>query len=282
MKVAVLGMGRMGRGLSGRLLDGGHEVTVWNRTPGRADELLQRGARTAGSIAEAVADVDVAITSVADDEAVTALALGADGVRAALPDGVTYVDASTVAPATSEALAAAFSHFVAMPILGAPPQVSAGAATYLIGAEGDTADVLEPLFPGLSEKRLRYDRPAAAAAAKLTVNLLLLDGVIALAEAFATGRAGGLSDEQLRALLGDHPVVAPGIRNRFEGVLNGDQQPLWSPELGAKDARLAVQLADAAGVDLRLTAEARSLYERLAARSPQADIAAVTELYRRS
>ncbi|HET9061526.1 MAG TPA: NAD-binding protein [Acidimicrobiales bacterium] len=128
---------------------------------------------------------------------------------------------------------------------------------------------------------MRYSEPAGAAAAKLAVNTLLLDGMVALCEAVAVGRAGRLTDGQLRELLGSSPMVAPGWKNRLEGVLSGDQEPWWSAVLGAKDARLAMELAAVAGVELPETGAARRQYERLGERDEGADIAAVTNLYRR-
>jgi Trk K+ transport system NAD-binding subunit len=76
MDVAVLGMGRMGRALAGRLLDGGHRVTVWNRSKGKAGEVVSAGAREADGVADAVEGVDVAITMLANDDAVSAVAFG--------------------------------------------------------------------------------------------------------------------------------------------------------------------------------------------------------------
>lgn len=280
MNISVLGMGRMGQALAGRLLGSGHQVIVWNRSPGRAPGLVDSGAREAGSITDAVGEAELVITSLANDEAVRAVALGDDGIRASLPEGATYVDASTVAPPTTRELDGAFPRFVAMPVLGSPSQTESGQAIFLIGADEHGAGAVDPLFPALSEKRIRYREPAMASAAKLSVNLLLLDGVVALSEAFAAGRAGGLTDDQLRELLGDSPMVAPGLKYRFEGILTGQQEPLWSTVLGVKDARLAVELARSAGEDLPLTSTAQEMYEKAAARSDQADIASVSQLYR--
>lgn len=282
MDLAVLGMGRMGQAIAGRLLNAGHQVTIWNRSPAKAPELVSQGAVETPSIAEALEGAEVVLTSLANDDAVTAVALGDDGVQAHLGRGATYVDASTVAPATSQMLGEALDRFIAMPVLGSPAQVRSGDAIYLIGAKGELGEVVAPLLPALSNKHLSYPRPELAAAAKLTVNLLLLDGIVALAEAFATGRAGGLSDDQLRALLGDSPMVAPGLRYRFEGILTGDQAALWTTKLGAKDARLATELAESDEVALPLTEVARTLFEEAAARLGDADIALVTELYKRT
>jgi len=279
MRISVLGMGRMGQALAGRLLDSGHDVVLWNRTPGRADELVGRGAHEADRIVEAVADVDVAVTSLANDDAVREVACGEDGIWGALGKDSVYVDASTVSPSLTGQLAEAFPRFVAMPVLGSPVAVAGGQAVFLVGGQGAAVHAVDSLFPGLSDKVLHYDSPSLASAGKLTVNLLLLDGVVALAESFAVGRAGGLSDGQLRELLGDSPMVAPGIRNRFEGVLTGDQDPWWSAALGAKDAGLAIDLVRGAGGDLPSTRTVRERYEKVAAEAEDADVAGVGRLY---
>lgn len=278
--MAVLGMGRMGQALARRLVDAEHDVVIWNRSPGRARELVDRGATEADSIGDAVKDAETVITMLADDDAVRAVALGEDGVRSALPGRATYVDSSTVSPILTQELSNRFAKFVAMPVLGSPSQVASGEATFLIGAEGNDADALATLLPALSEKHMRFERPHLAAVAKLTVNLLLLDGVVALAEAFAEGRSGGLSDGELRQLLGNSPMVAPGLKYRFEGVLTGEQEPFWSTTLGLKDARLATEAASSNGVDLPLTRTARDLYQKAASRWEEADIASVAQLYR--
>ena len=93
--VAVLGLGRMGRAVAERLLDGGFDVTVWNRSPGRTDGLVDQGASVAGSVAEAVGSVQVVVTFVADDGALRDIGMRDDGVLAHLGDRW-WVDMSTV------------------------------------------------------------------------------------------------------------------------------------------------------------------------------------------
>lgn len=279
MKIAVLGLGRMGQALAGRLLDAGHELVGWDRTPGKAPGLEARGVQAAPSIGEAVDGVDLAITSLANDDAVRAVACGAGGVRSVMGDGTVYVDASTISPVLSAELDQTFLRYAAMPVLGSPEAVHSGDAIYLVGGRERAVEVVSSLFPALSDKVFRYPEPPLAHTAKLAVNLLLLNGVAALAESFAVGRAGGLSADQLRDLLGQSPVVAPGIKNRFEGVLTGEQEPWWGADLGAKDAGLAIDVAAGAGTDLALTAAVRQQYERAAAEWKDQDIAVVTRLY---
>jgi 3-hydroxyisobutyrate dehydrogenase len=279
MDVAVLGMGRMGRAIAGKVLDGGHRVAVWNRSPGKAGEIVAAGAREAPSVADAASGADVVITMLANDDAVRTVALGA--LRSSIGGRSTYVDCSTVSPGLSAELAEAFpGRFVAMPVVGSPAAVAAGKAVLLAGGDAGVVDRLGPVVASLSDTVRRYDTAQLAIAAKLATNLLLLSEVVALAESFAVGRSGGLRDDQLRDLLGASPVLPAGLTNRFEDVLTGSQEGWWATALGAKDAGLALDLARAAEVELPAARAVRQRYEDAASSGlHDADIAAVTQLY---
>jgi 3-hydroxyisobutyrate dehydrogenase len=278
--VAVLGLGNMGRALAVRLLEGGHRVRAWNRSPGKAAEVASAGGWEAASVAEAVQSAEVVVTMLANDRAVRAVAIGE--LRPSIGEGAVYVDCSTVSPRLSGELADAFpGRFLAMPILGSPGTVRAGQAVLLAGGDPAVVDRLAPVLTSLSDTVRRYGSPRLAATAKLASNLLLLSEIVALAESFAVGRSGGLSDDQLRDLLGSSPMVAPGIRNRFEGLLTGRQDAWWSVELGAKDLGLALDVAGDAEVELPEAVAARRRYEQTAQSGlGHADVAAVTEMYR--
>ncbi len=280
MDVAVLGMGRMGRALAARLLDGCDRVAVCNRSKVKAGEVVSEGARDAHSVSDAVVDVDVAVTMLANDDAVRAVALGE--LRSSIGAKSSYVDCSTVSPKLSAELAETFpARFLAMPVVGSPAVVRAGQAVFLAGGNAGVVDRLQPVLSSLSDTIRRYDTAPLAITAKLATNLLLLSAVVALAESFAVGRSGGLSDDQLRDLLGTSPVVAPGLKNRFEDVLTGSEEGWWTTVLGAKDAGLALDIARGADVELPAAQVVQRLYEKAAASGlDDADIATVTKLYR--
>ena len=136
---------------------------------------------------------------------------------------------STVSPTLSGELEAAFPRFVALPIVGNPEAVRSGQAVLLAGSDADVVEALEPVLSSLSGTVRRYKTAPLALAAKLTNNLLLLSEVAALAEACAVGRSGGLSDDQLRDLLADNPLLPAALRNRFEGVVTGWDEPARRP-----------------------------------------------------
>lgn len=280
MQVAILGLGRMGQALATRLVGGGHAVAAWNRTPRRAPELRRAGVEEEVDLTKAVERADVVLSSLADDGAVRAVALGEKGVRASIGKRL-YVEASTISPALSEELAARFDRFLSMPVLGAPSAVMSGHATYLVGGAAEEATVIAPLIEALGGHVKHFADAPKAATAKLAVNLMLLSAVATLAESFAVGRAGGLGDGELRDLFEGSPVVAPGLRNRFDALLSGGGAPWWTTTLGAKDAGLAVDAARRGDRELRVGPAIRDAYRAAAdAGHAEEDITAVADLFR--
>jgi len=281
MKIAVLGLGNMGLALSERLLHGGHHLTVWNRSKGRTDQLLQSGATEADTPAAAVTSAEVVITSLANDDAVREVALGEGGILSAIGDR-TYVDCSTISPGLSAELSEALARFVALPILGAPQAVRSGDATYLAGGDPETVDGIRPVLATLSERVKYYPRPEMASSAKLAANLLLLSGIATLAEAFTVARAGGLGDAELTDLFAESALVAPAVKNRFRTILEGSGPTWWTTQLGAKDARLASEFVRAPDTTrLWIGPVLRDLYQAAAdAGFRDDDVAFVARIYR--
>src|SRR5438067_1156771 len=105
-KIAFLGLGQMGAPMASRLLDAGHDLVVWNRTPGRATSLVQRGAGLATSPMAAAAGREFVITMLATPQAVEEVMFGTDGLAAGLGPGQTAIEMSTIGPAAVRSLAA--------------------------------------------------------------------------------------------------------------------------------------------------------------------------------
>ena len=284
LHVAVLGTGRMGTAIAQRLLEGGVEVSVWNRTEDRVVDAVASGARPALTIADAVGSAGIALTSLTDDEAVRAVVTGGGGVSGCLSGGV-LVETSTVGPATTRAVASAVGgRMVAAPVLGAPAAARAGKARYLQGGPPELVEELEPLWEALGGWMTYAGAdPGDATTLKLVANFLLMNGLAALAEAVVAAQAAGLEAGVVRGFLADLPLVAPGLKDRVEDVLSGEHAGWFSTVLGAKDVRLFEELAAAGGLALPLAAEVRASYERAGAEGwAGADIGSVVEPLRRA
>ncbi|GII85757.1 tartronate semialdehyde reductase [Sphaerisporangium siamense] len=284
MQIAVLGMGNMGRAVARRLIDHGTEITVWNRTPGKAAELVQAGATEASTPAEAAKSADAVLMSLADDRAVLDVAGRlADATQAG--DGApVLVDMSTVSPQTSRLLrdAEPGRGFVAAPIIGAPQTIAHGRATALVAGERRLVDRLEPALSQIFHAHTYCgEDPGAATTFKLLNNYLLISAMAVVAEVVAAAEAAGLDTELLRGELHQWPTVPPAILNRIDDTVGGDHHGWFSTRLGAKDVRLVAEVAESNGLTLPIARLVEKRFEEAARHtSAEADIAAVVELVR--
>jgi 3-hydroxyisobutyrate dehydrogenase-like beta-hydroxyacid dehydrogenase len=253
MHVTVIGMGSMGRAFATRALESGHRVTIWNRSPGRTADVVAKGAVEA-PLESAVADADVVLLVLADDDAVLDVCLREGGVLASLGTSTVLANVSTVSPDTVRQLAAAGppDRVLDAPVMGAPENVVAGHSRFLVGGPLPTIRSCDPLWTDLSAGYTHCGPVGMAAVMKLISNLLLITGVASLAEAIATARRQGISDELLQNVLGQSPVISPASAIRLKSVMDPDHPGWFSPTLARKDLRLAVDLAEQSGVPVRV------------------------------
>ena len=254
MRVAVFGMGSMGRAFAARALETGHQVTVWNRTANRAVDLISSGAIEAHSSKEAVGDSDVVLMVLADDEAVLSVCLGEQGVLNSLPAGATLAIVSTVSPDTVRRVAGSAPEGAVLdaPVMGSPSVVAAGLGSFLIGGPSPNVTNLDALWNDLGAGYTYCGPVGSGATMKIVSNLLLITGVTALAEAIATARHHGIADDLLRGLFAESFVVSPASKMRLESLLDEAHPGWFTPALARKDVRLAVGLADQAEVGVRI------------------------------
>jgi 3-hydroxyisobutyrate dehydrogenase len=280
VQVTVLGLGNMGRAFAARALQAGHSVTVWNRSAGRAVSLVERGATEAASPAEAVARADVVLVVLADDWAVLEVCLGEGGALGAMAPGSLLANISTVAPDTVRRLAEAGpdERVLDCPVMGSPAAIEAGLGRFLVGGSEVAVHQLTALLEDLGAGSTHCGPLGSGAAAKLVANLLLMTGVAAMAEGIAIARGQGFDDELLRALLGESPVLSFTSQLRLESVLDPAHPGWFSPELARKDVRLALDLAEQAGIPVRVGPATEALLSAVVETGrPWPDFAAVIE-----
>ena len=257
MNVAFLGLGIMGSRMAANCLRAGHQLTVYNRDPAKAEALVAAGARRADHPAAAVADADVVLTMLADPAAVEAVAFGRDGdgretgFAARLTSRQLWLDCSTVDPAFAKTLHARAAErgyrFADAPVAGTRGPAEAGELLFLVGAdEADVADAA-PLLDAMGKRTLYFGQPGDGAAMKMLVNGLLAQGMLAFAEAVHLGTALGLDRARVFDVLLATPVTAPflaAIRGKTEGDDDAVNFPLRHMH---KDLHLAAASAYGAG-----------------------------------
>ncbi|MGA8706923.1 MAG: NAD(P)-dependent oxidoreductase [Steroidobacteraceae bacterium] len=249
MKIGFIGLGHMGSAMAKNLVLAGHDLTVFNRTPGRGGALVQLGAHEATDIAGAC-DGEAVITMLADDVAVTETALGKDGVLANLPQGAIHISMSTISVALSKRLtqahAEAGQRYIAATVMGRPDM--AASADLFVLAAGDPAsvEICRPLFDSLGQKTSYVGPdPSAANLIKLTANFLQAAVIEALGEAVALIGKAGIDRRAYIDVLTSTVFTAPAYKIFGPLIAEGRFEPAaFAAPLGYKDIRLALAAAE--------------------------------------
>lgn len=270
MKTGFIGLGRMGSAMAANLVKAGHDVTVFNRSPERSRALLELGAHQATSIAGAC-NGEAVITMLADDTAVSDIALADGGIVGKLRQGAIHISMSTISVGLSQELARAHAkagqRFVAAPVFGRP-DMAAAAKLFIVGA-GDPAAVeaCRPLFAAMGEKIFSIGtEPAAANIVKLSGNFLIASAIEALGEAIAlVGKAG--VDRQAFVDLLTSSIFPARTYVTYGGAIAGNKfKPAgFAAPLGFKDIRLAMAAAESLRTPMPLASLLRDRFLRLLA-----------------
>jgi 3-hydroxyisobutyrate dehydrogenase-like beta-hydroxyacid dehydrogenase len=258
-KIAFLGLGQMGTPMATRLLDAGHDLVVWNRTPGRATALVERGARLASSPLEAAAGVEIAITMLATPEAVEDVLFGTEGLVQGLAPGQVLLEMSTIGPAAVRSLASRMPAGVGMvdaEVRGSVPEATEGRLHVFVGATTDDFERVRPILESLGDVR-HVGSLGAGAAMKLVVNATLGAAIVVMGESLALGQALGLQRATVLDVLEDSSI-GPTVRAKRSNVESGQFSPSFKLRLAAKDLRLVTEAGDEAGLDLRAARAARA------------------------
>ena len=279
--IAVLGLGAMGSAMAARLLDAGHDLTVWNRTPGRDGGLVSAGARRGETPADAVRDAEVVVTMLTDPPALDAVLFGPDGASYAIPDTATLIEMSTVGPTAIASAAERLSVPVLdAPVLGSVPSVETGKLVILVGGDRAVFDRHIELLSILGTPI--YLGPSGSGAwLKLVNNAASTATLVALGELLAlTDRAGLEIDSVLQGLeAGPLASLIERWRPRLKGE---DQASYFRLALARKDLALVFDEAEREGVDLSVaeTAAARC-DEAIGAGLGEEDFGAIVPFLRR-
>jgi 3-hydroxyisobutyrate dehydrogenase-like beta-hydroxyacid dehydrogenase len=214
VKVAFIGLGRMGQAMARRVLDAGHDLVLYNRTPSKLTELAGLGAGVAQTIGEAAAHGGVVITMLADDAALAAVAQGPGGLIGTLAPGGVHVAMGThqigAIRALAEAHASAGQTLVAAPVIGRPEAVVAGRLGIIAGGPADAIARVRPLFDALGRRTFAAGTdPGAASLLKLTNNFVLACAIEVMGEAFSLVEKSGADREALREILTDGLFACP-------------------------------------------------------------------------
>jgi 3-hydroxyisobutyrate dehydrogenase-like beta-hydroxyacid dehydrogenase len=256
MKVGFIGLGRMGSGMVGRILEGRHDLVVYDVVAESTARAAAAGARVAASIAELCAGREVVITMLAEEAAVDAVAFGEGGLCDSLPAGAIHLAMGTYGIGTIRALAAAHSAasqvLVAAPVLGRPDLAASGQLGIVTAGPDEAVGRCEPLFKNIGRLTFHAGKePEAASAVKLANNLVLGCAIQAMGEAFSLVRRYDVRPQVLYDVMTEGLFSAPAYKVYGKIIVDESYARAGSTiALNLKDANLIIAAGDIARVPL--------------------------------
>ena len=289
LKIAVLGLGKMGSGIAHNIERSGLALTVWNRSPEKARAFAGTSASVAASLKEAVADADVVITSLMDDKSVLDLVENDGSLLKAMKQGAIHLCATTVSPKTVQRLEGmhqeAGTRFVAGPVLGRPDAAEAGELTTLLGGEEEAVTSVVPVCRSYCSQVVPVPGgPQSAAALKLGMNFMAVSSIEALSETYAMVEANGGDTRLLSEVFAEQFFIHPALKMYARKIQRRDfaSEAGFAMRAGLKDVRLMIDAASSGGVELDIARVIEGkMIEAIEAGWADRDWSAVSEVTRR-
>jgi 3-hydroxyisobutyrate dehydrogenase-like beta-hydroxyacid dehydrogenase len=277
--VAVLGMGNMGQALAARLLGLNYPVWIWNRSARDLVALTDIGARVLASRSSIWKVADVAITFVANDDALRDVCLGSEGIlREPVGEGL-FIDMSTVSPEVSEEIAGAAERagvdYLRSPVSGNPSVLAAGGLTLIVSGSAGAVERWRSLLADIGPTVRYVGGEEQARLVKLAINAGLAITTEMLAELIVLTERFGLDRESFLEVLGQSVLGSAFVKYKSTGLLARNYEATFTTALLAKDLRLALDLAHKAQLSLPAIELTASLVEGALDGYADADFAAL-------
>jgi len=261
MRVAFFGLGIMGHAMATNLVKAGHEVTVWNRTPGKMVE----GAGIAPTPSAAAQGAEVVWMCVSDTAAVEQVLFGSDGVEQSMTDGMIIADSSTISPSATvkfaERVRGKGVAYLDAPMTGSKIGAANASLIFMVGGDEAVIERLKPLFAAMGKKIFRMGDTGKGQATKLAMNLQIALIYEGFAEALTLATKLGVDPKQLFSLIEATMVRSGVVDYKAPFVLQRDFTPNFPLRLMHKDIRLALEAAKEARVKLPALETVEEIYE---------------------
>jgi 3-hydroxyisobutyrate dehydrogenase len=251
-RVALVGLGVMGSGMAGQLLDAGFPLVVFNRNRERAMPYVARGASLATSPSEAAADADVIVAMVADDDASREVWLGQRGALAASKPGTLLIECSTLSPSWIRHLAQAAEArgcaLLEAPVTGSKVQAAAGELLFLVGGAADTLERARPVLDAMGRGAVHLGAHGSGAFLKLINNFLCGVQAASLAEALALIERSELPRDMALEVLTEGAPGSPLVKMLSARMASSDYSVHFELDLMRKDLAYCITEGQAHGI----------------------------------
>jgi 3-hydroxyisobutyrate dehydrogenase-like beta-hydroxyacid dehydrogenase len=256
VNIGFIGLGRMGRGMAGRILSGGHRLAVYDVVASQLGDAVAAGASAAATVADVCYSREVVVTMLVEDATVSDVTLRPGGIRDSLPPGSIHLAMGTYGVAAIRTLTAAHAEadqfLVAAPVLGRPDLAATGQLGIVTAGPEEAVRRCEPLFQVIGRRAFHAGaQPEAATVVKLANNLVLGCAMVAMAEGFSLVRKYGVEPQVLYEVMTEGLFAAPAYKGYGKTMVEQTYEPPGSPiTVGLKDANLIQAAADLARVPL--------------------------------
>lgn len=273
--VGFIGIGVMGRSMAGHLLDAGYSVHVYNRTQAKAQDLVDRGAQWQSSPGKVAAAADAIITIVGFPVDVESVYLGEDGVLAQARSGSLAIDMTTSCPNLASRIAqeaaAKGIEVLDAPVSGGDIGAREARLSIMVGGSVSGFERALPLFE-IMGKNIVHQGPAGSGQhTKMCNQIAIASGMMAISEAMAYAKKSGLQPETVLKSIESGAAGSWSLTNLAPRVLKGDYAPGFFVKHFIKDMKIAIESAQAMGLDLPGLQLAKKLYDQLASKGCEDD-----------
>jgi 3-hydroxyisobutyrate dehydrogenase len=268
-RIGFIGLGIMGQGMAANLLKAGFELTVWNRTITRMQDLVAQGAHAGASPADVAARSDVVVTCVSDTSDVQAVILGEHGAIHGVRPGALVIDCSTISPQATREMAAALAEksvfMLDAPVSGGSEGAAKGTLSIMVGGERSQFERALPIFQAMGKTITHVGGHGAGQTVKLVNQVLVVGNAIAMCEALMFAQAGGVDLQKTYNAISQGAAGSWMFTNRAPQIMARDWRPGFTIDLQQKDLRLVLEAADELGVPIPVTSLVFQLYRTLQA-----------------
>lgn len=260
INVGFVGLGAMGSRIAARLMNAGHQVRGFNRTPTKVTSLVERGLELVATPRAACEGADFIVTMVSDSQALQAVMTGERGILSGLESGQILIEMSTVSPAVSRSLAeqvrAREGDMVDAPVSGSLTTVEQGKVSVMVGGRPETFDRVKPLLGDIGSKVTYVGGNGLAVSMKIATNLSLAVQMLAFSEGVLLAEKSGIARETAVEVLTHSVIASPMVQYRGPMVVTPPSAAWFSVAMMQKDLTLALDMGRAVGVPLPTTAVA--------------------------
>ncbi len=268
MKIGFIGLGRMGGHVASNLLKAGHQVTVWNRSQGPVQALVEKGATAAKSPEEAVQG-DAVFSMLSNDQVMRDVGL-AGPLLAKAAKGLIHVNLATISVAFAKELAEAHAKaglsYISAPVFGRPEMAEAAALVLVAGGDEAALKTMQPVFDKIGARTVPLGEAWQANLFKICGNFMIASELEAIGEAFALLRKGGVDPALFHDVLAGRLFTGAVFKAYGAMVLNRQYEPAgFALTLGLKDVNLARSAAEGLGVEMPTAELLKSQFDQAVA-----------------